>query len=59
MSNQHLHNKIGNVIGECKRQLFNRLKAGADIETALAQFFCELNLRLDRIVANPDSQRSQ
>lgn len=46
---QHLHNKIGNAIGECKKRLFDRLKAGADLNNALAQFFGELTLALDTI----------
>lgn len=53
MSTQHLHNKIGNAIGECKRRLFDRLKNGADLEDAIAQFVGELRLALDSIVMNP------
>lgn len=47
--NQHLHNKIGNAIGECKKRLFDRLKAGANLDNALAQFFGELTLALETI----------
>lgn len=50
---QHLNNKIGNAVGECKKRLFDRLNNGADLETALAQFFGELRLVLDSIVMNP------
>lgn len=46
---QHLHNKIGNAIGECKRRLFDRLKGGVDLNTALASFFAELTLALETI----------
>ena len=52
MSTQHLHNKIGNAIGECKRRLFDRIRNGADIETAFAQFVGELRLALDEMVMN-------
>lgn len=38
MSSQHLHNAIGNVIGEEKRQLFDRLKAGVSPDVAISQF---------------------
>lgn len=53
MNEQHLHNKIGNQIGEAKRRLFDRLKNGADLETAIAQFVGELRLALAEIVMNP------
>ena len=48
---QELSNAIGNAVGEHKRCLLNRIKAGADLETAMAQFFAELSLAFDRIVA--------
>lgn len=51
MSDQHLHNALGNVIGECKKVMYERLKAGSDLETVIAQFICELNVELDRIIA--------
>lgn len=50
---QHLNNKIGNAVGECKRRLFDRLSNGADLATAIAQFVGELRLALDSIVMNP------
>lgn len=50
---QHLNNKIGNAVGECKKRLFNRIRDGADLETAIAQFIGELRLALDSIAMNP------
>lgn len=50
---QHLNNKIGNAIGECKRRLYDRLKAGVDLETAISLFVGEIRLALDSIVMNP------
>lgn len=46
---QHLHNKIGNAIGECKKRLLDRLREGANIDDALAQFFGELTLALETV----------
>lgn len=46
---QHLHNKIGNAIGECKRRLFDRLNNGANLDDAIAQFVGELRLALATI----------
>lgn len=51
MTDQHLHNRIGNAVGECKKVMFQRLSSGADLQTAIAQFICELNVKLDRIIA--------
>lgn len=51
MSQQHLHGKIGDAIRVCKKTLFKRLKDGADLQTAIAQFFCELSEAFDQIVA--------
>lgn len=50
MNGQHLHNKIGNAIGECKKRLFDRLKESDDIQTQLARFFAELELALETVV---------
>lgn len=48
---QHLHNMIGNAIGECKKAMMDRLKTGADVVEVMAQFFAELNGRFDAIIA--------
>ena len=45
--NQHLHNKIGNAVGECKRRLYDRLKTAKDIQTEIARFMAELDLALE------------
>lgn len=52
MSEPHLHNRIGDAIRDCKVRLYKRLKAGADLENAIAQFFGELRLALDDLVMN-------
>lgn len=53
MSQQrHLHAQIGDAISGCKKKLFFRLKDGADLATAVAQFFCELSAAFDRIIAS-------
>lgn len=49
MSNQHLHNRLGNVIGEAKKRMFQRLNTGQDLELAIAQFKIELASALDRV----------
>lgn len=48
--NQHLHNKIGNVVGECKKRLFQSLKVGADVELAISNFLTDLKRELSEIV---------
>lgn len=61
MSEQHLHNRLGNVIGEAKKRMFQRLNTGQDLELAIAQFKIELASALERIEQeaaanlNPDS----
>lgn len=50
MSTQHLHNMIGNAIGECKKAMYVRLKNGQDLAEAMAQFFAELNVKFDQIL---------
>lgn len=52
MSDQHLHNKLGNVIGEEKRQLFDRLKAGIAVEVAVSQFVFYVAHALADVVEN-------
>jgi hypothetical protein len=49
MSEQTISNKIGNAIGECKKRLLDRVKDGADAQTAISLFFAELRLEMDRI----------
>jgi hypothetical protein len=53
MTEKHLHQQIGDAIIQCKKRLFKRLKEGAELETAIAQFIGELRLALDSIVMNP------
>lgn len=57
MPDQHLHNKIGNVIGEEKRELFDRLKAGIAVEVAVSQFVFYVAHALADVVenVNPES----
>lgn len=52
MSEPHLHNRIGDAIRDCKARLYKRLKAGADLKDAIAQFIGELRLALDELVMN-------
>lgn len=40
---QHLHNRIGNLIGEHKRTLFNRLSQGADLASACEAFLVDVS----------------
>lgn len=49
MSEQSVTNKIGNAVGECKKRLLDRVKTGADTQTAISLFFAELRLEMDRI----------
>lgn len=56
MTQQHLHNRIGNLIGECKKRLFERIKAGEDLQIAVAKFFCELSAGFDALVKNVSSE---
>jgi len=53
MNQPHLHNKIGDAIRDCKKRLYKRLKEGAELENAVAQFIGELRSALDSIVMNP------
>lgn len=52
MSDQHLHNKLGNVIGEEKREMFDRLKAGIAVEVAVSQFVFYVAHALADVVEN-------
>lgn len=56
MSEQHLHSLIGKAISEHKKMLYSRLTAGSDLETAVAQFFAELSLAFDQIIADVKSK---
>lgn len=49
MNPQHLHNKLGNAIGEAKKRMFQRLNTGQHLELAIAQFKIELALALNRV----------
>ena len=48
---QHLHNKIGNAIGEAKRRMFQKLKDGSELERSVADFLRELEIALREIVS--------
>lgn len=50
MTSQHLNNKIGNAVGECKRRMLNRLKAGGDLEEITVRFMDEIRLALSIIL---------
>lgn len=52
MTEPHLHNRIGDSIRDCKKRLYKRLKAGADLEDSIAQFIGELRLALDELAMN-------
>lgn len=56
MTQQHLHNKIGNVIGEEKHELFERLKAGIAVEVAVSQFVFYVAHALADVVENLDPE---
>lgn len=47
---QHLHNMLANEIGQCKKRMFERLKAGAELEDAVAAFVGELRLAMECVV---------
>lgn len=47
-------NSLGNNIGEIKKRLFDRIKAGADLKDAISVFIAELTLALE-MVARGDS----
>jgi len=51
---QHLHNAIGNCVGECKKRLFDRLTAGAEVDESLAIFIRELRVELELITLGSD-----
>lgn len=50
MRKQHLHNRIGNAVGEAKARMFRRLKANLDLRSAIALFTNELQRELAEIV---------
>lgn len=52
MSEPHLHNKIGDAVRDCKQRLYKRLKDGANVEDAIAQFIGEIRLALQVIAEN-------
>ena len=49
---QHLHNRIGNAIGEQKRKLFDRLKRDEELEVAVSDFIIEVSNALREIARN-------
>lgn len=55
MSEQHLHNKLGNAIGECKSRMYQRLKADLDLRSAIALFMQELQTEFREIVEETES----
>lgn len=55
MSDQHLHNRLGNAIGEAKKRMFQRLKANLDLRSAVALFTNELQRALAEIVNQTES----
>jgi hypothetical protein len=50
MSEPHLHNKIGDVIRDCKKRLYRSLKLGADLELAIKCFLEDLTREFGVIV---------
>lgn len=50
MSEQHLHNRIGNAIGEAKRRLLNNLKNGVELERSITEFLSEIASQLGLIL---------
>jgi hypothetical protein len=52
MNTQQIHNMIANTIDAHKRTLLDRLRNGVELELAVAQFFSELSLAFDRIIAS-------
>lgn len=56
MSQQHLHSLIGKEIYACKKRFYERLKQGADLDTAIAQFVGELRLGLEVIAREREPQ---
>lgn len=51
MSEQHLHSLLGKAISGCKKRLYQKLKDGADLGTAVAQFMDDLQKALAEIVS--------
>lgn len=49
---EHLHSLIGKEIYACKKRFYRRLKDGADVDDAIAQFVGELRLGLMLISEN-------
>jgi hypothetical protein len=49
MTTQHLHNRLGNLIGEAKRRMFDRLKAGQSVADAIDQFLDEIRSALENL----------
>jgi hypothetical protein len=49
MPEQHLHNKVGNAIGEARRRMLDRLKGGGDLDDVAALFIGEMRLAFETI----------
>lgn len=47
---QHINNALGNVIGEERRQLLDKVKAGVPLEVAVSQFVFYVAHQLAEIV---------
>lgn len=54
---QHLHNRIGNAVGQSKRKLFDSLKAGADLNRAFDLFVSEMFDLGSRLTAEQRRER--
>lgn len=50
MTQQHLHAKIGDAISQCKKRMFQRLKDGVDLGTAVSLFTAEIGMALDVVL---------
>jgi hypothetical protein len=57
MSKQHLHQSIGDAIYAAKKQLFQNLKNGADLKTAVAAFMLDLQRSLGEVIAQESEAR--
>jgi hypothetical protein len=51
MGDEHLHARIGQIIYAAKKQLFQNLKNGADLRTAVAAFMLDLQRSLGEVIA--------
>ncbi len=56
---QHLHNKLGNTIGERKHEMFVQLRTGATPETAVNRFLVDIRRDLLEIVDTENRNNAQ